>query len=146
MPLTLRPWLYWTLPAWLWTGILLILTSLPSLDPPPLGITFADKIYHALAYALLGLLLMRARQAGQPARSIYASRGLLTIGIPFALFDELHQALIPGRYCDALDFGADLAGLLLAFLLQRTAGAWLMRQDSLIYNHLKSRLPQDHPS
>lgn len=146
MLLTLRPWHYWTLPAWIWAGILMILTSLPSLDPPPLGITFADKIYHALAYALLGLLLMRACQSGQPARTSGSSRILLTIGIPFALFDELHQALIPGRYCDALDFGADLAGLLLAVLIHRMAGPWLIRQDCIIYRHLSSRWRPDRPA
>jgi VanZ family protein len=125
--------LYWQLPAWLWGCIILILTSLPSLKPPSLGIEIEDKVYHLLVYFLLGLLIARAYIRGNRENIRYGTIRMLRLGIPLAILDEVHQAFIPGRFCDSFDALADILGLLLAILIMRLAGDAITRKDRSIY-------------
>ncbi len=92
-----------------------------------------DKIFHGLVYGLLGVLIIRARLRGRPDPGHTGLRALLGIGIPLALLDELHQAFIPGRFCDGFDALADLLGLLLAALFWRLSGEALSGLDRSIY-------------
>jgi VanZ family protein len=110
---------YWKLPAILWAVFILILTSWPTLTPPPLGFEAQDKVYHFAAYLVFGLLLVRALSEGKMTH--YPMDALLTatIGILFGIFDELHQSFIPGRSCDIFDAAADAVGILLALLVYR---------------------------
>ncbi|HOT95758.1 MAG TPA: VanZ family protein [bacterium] len=127
---------YWQLPAWICAGFILTLTSLPDLKPPSLGLRLEDKIYHLLVYGILGVLIVRARVRGRPAFEGADLRALFRIGIPLACLDELHQAFIPGRFCDGFDALADLLGLLLAALVWRIFGETLSRADRSIYCNL----------
>lgn len=61
----------------------------------------ADKVAHALAYAVLGALLAWA--TGRPGLAV----ALATL---YGVSDELHQAFVPGRTPDVLDLVADLLG------------------------------------
>ncbi|HNW61336.1 MAG TPA: VanZ family protein [bacterium] len=131
-----RETLYWQLPAWICGGVILTLTSLPDLQPPALGLKLEDKIYHLFVYFLLGLLIVRACVRGRADHARAGISAMLRIGIPLALIDELHQALIPGRFCDGFDALADLFGLLLAALIWHFAGRTLSRTDRSFYGRL----------
>ena len=85
------------------------LSSLPDLGPSPAGIS--DKTAHALVYAALGALLLRAfahaRWDGVTGLAMFRS---LTVASLFGLADELHQWWVPQRYLEAADVVADVAG------------------------------------
>ncbi len=103
----------WYLPALLWGLVIITLTSLPKLMPPPLGFKAQDKVYHLLVYAIFGFLWMRACVQN---RLEFRSRFTWRCGSYIALFaalDELHQLFIPGRYADIIDALADILGALL---------------------------------
>lgn len=125
--------LYWLMPAWTWGLLIFLLTSLPTLKPPPLGLRIDDKIYHFVVYAVLGLLIARTRIRGQSGHTGAGITRMLLYGAPLAVVDELHQAFIPGRFCDGLDLLADLLGLLLTALILAIAGDFLAAKDNSIY-------------
>jgi len=108
---------YWYLPAIMWGGLLILLTSLPDLSAPELGIEIEDKIYHLLFYAAFAFLWARADIQGKSARF---KLGLLRSGLflsAFACLDELHQLVIPGRDCSFADGIADILGIILGLFL-----------------------------
>lgn len=80
--------------------LLLVLGSRPfaaGLIPHPW-----DKLAHFAAYsAITGLLLL-----GTAIRRPFA---VLTLVVAVGIFDELHQASLPGRVADATDFLVDFA-------------------------------------
>jgi VanZ family protein len=59
-----------------------------------------DKLAHFTVYAGIAALLW----AGAPARTAFA---IAAVVIAIGALDELHQAGLPGRSADALDFLAD---------------------------------------
>ena len=112
-------------PTALWAALILVLTSVPGSSVPdgPAGL---DKVVHFGLYAVLGALATRALlERTRPAPPALL-RLLLAIAC-FALADEAHQQLIPGRSLDALDIMADVAGAGVAIAL--TAAA-LSRRES----------------
>ncbi|HDR06012.1 MAG TPA: hypothetical protein ENN88_00075 [Candidatus Coatesbacteria bacterium] len=89
------------------------------LPPPPLVFPGVDKLLHALAFGLLGALAYLAlgvrHREGRPVLwPILAAVVLVTL---YAVFDELHQARIPGRDPSFYDLLADAGGALLAVML-----------------------------
>ncbi len=102
-------------PAVLLACIILTLSSIPRLQPPELGVEFEDKIFHVIAYLALGLALCHSAH-NLYHRSLSQIIYTLCIGIPFAMLDECHQALIPGRLSSVYDFLADTLGILFAIL------------------------------
>lgn len=103
----------WYLPAILWGLVIITLTSMPKLVPPPLGFKAQDKLYHLLVYAVFGFLWMRACvQNRREFRGRFTWRCASCITL-FAVLDELHQLFIPGRYADVIDAAADISGALL---------------------------------
>ena len=75
----------------------------------PLLFAHQDKLQHAGAYALMAIFAWRffRYQLTDPF-SIASSALLFSSG--FGLTDELHQALVPGRSADWLDWLADTVG------------------------------------
>ncbi len=100
MTRALRAWL----PPLLWAALIFALSSRPSLGQSPFG--GADKLAHLGLYGVFGVLLGRA--GGLTGAS---SLALLACGLVYAASDELHQAWVPGRTPDAVDWMADAAGL-----------------------------------
>ena len=91
---------------------------------------FKDKAVHFCEYGLLGLLLAHAVVRTWPLLPMW--RSLLTavsLTVAWGFFDELHQAFVPGRTCDAKDLLADtigaIAGALSFALLQRLSRRWI---------------------
>ena len=104
--------------------LIFILSSLPSLKSPDIGISFQDKIYHVLEYAVLGFLLQRGFE--NPGGSAWKRFLLISaIGVGYAASDEIHQWFVPGRECDFLDFLADAAGVLAGQAVFSARGIWM---------------------
>ena len=106
MPIALRSWA----PVLLWAGVIFALSSVPELGT---GLGTWDlvlrKLAHASEYAILAMLLTRAL-ADLPA---------FLGAFAFAITDELHQALVPGRSARPLDVAIDVTGALLGLMLLR---------------------------
>ena len=106
--------------AWIgaaaWAALLFGLSSLPPGATPtsPLSFPGDDKVVHAALYAVLGGLLRVALGRSGPAVALAAAYGVT---------DELHQAFVPGRDADVLDWLADLVGAASGAAL--AARAWL---------------------
>ena len=106
--------LKWDLPAWLWGLIIAILTSYPKVELFETPFDATDKLAHFGVYFIFGLLLMRAFTKWE---KLHIKRGFLRttlVGVPFAVFDELHQLFIPGRTADLWDGAADILGIFTA--------------------------------
>ena len=107
-------------PAIFWAMVLFIQSSIPTLNPPSLGISAEDKLAHTIVYMILGYLITRAfffsknKQLSENAMLLSVIIGLL-----YGISDEIHQMFVPGRYADIFDVVADFIGVLLAQVLFR---------------------------
>ena len=116
-------WLVNWLPPLLWMAVIFYLSAQPDLPHAPDVRLDAllKKTGHAAEYALLFLLLLRAWQRHRSMDSAL-SRSLWITGA-YAISDELHQALVPGRHASWYDVVIDMSGVLLLVWLLRT-GRW----------------------
>ena len=90
--------------------VLFIATSLPSKSLPKIAVS--DKFEHLFAYMILGAFLYTAFKFQKKVLWIkkYGFLSALFVIALYGLFDELHQILIPGRYCETWDWIADFIG------------------------------------
>ena len=99
-----------------WAGVIFYLSSQPGMDIPP-PFPHMDKLLHALAFGLLGFLVLGGLRPGKDGYS----RGQLLLAIAIAgiygVLDEVHQRFVPGRMPDVLDVMADLVGAVLGVYL-----------------------------
>jgi len=95
-----------------------ILSSIPSVRPPDLGLNYEDKIAHVLEYTILGALLMRGGLLRHPA-SVRLFFTVFIIGTLYGASDELHQRFVPNRFASPWDALADMIGILLGMILFR---------------------------
>jgi VanZ family protein len=99
------------LAALLWALLIFGLSSIPSLGT---GLGAWDEVLrtgaHFAEYAVLGGLL--AWWLRRPAVAVAA-------GSAYAVTDELHQALVPGRAASVVDWAVDTLGVLAGVLLAR---------------------------
>ncbi len=112
--MNLRALLFRWGPPVLWMAAIFFASATPSYDLPHFGSLdyIAKKTGHVLAYALLCLLFRRALG---PRRARDGVAWLLAVG--YALLDEFHQSLVPGRHPSLVDaFGFDGGGAALALL------------------------------
>jgi VanZ family protein len=98
------------LPALLWLGLVITLSSLP-LRGPDLGSW--DKAAHLGEYLVLSVLVVAGLHAGGIRRLFLRTLVAVPIMALVAAADELHQRWIPGRSGDVLDLAADVAGIVL---------------------------------
>ena len=73
-----------------------------------------DKIIHFLIFGVLGWLMARGFSNSTKAyvRKNY-SWLILLVAFSFAVVDEIHQSMVPGRYPDISDWAADVAGIII---------------------------------
>ena len=91
------------LPVLAWAALIFALSSIPDLGTGLGGWDLTlRKLAHAAEYAVLGALLMRATGRGGLA---------LTVGTLYAVSDELHQMLVPGRMGSPVDVAIDALGV-----------------------------------
>jgi len=92
-----------------WAALIFALSSIPSLGTG-LGTwdTLLRKVAHVTEYAVLGLLLARAL----PELPAVA----WSLGVAYAVTDEIHQTFVEGRHGAPLDVAIDAAGVLVGVL------------------------------
>ena len=109
------------LAAVFWAILIFYLSNQPSIDAPML-FPGQDKLFHLVAFGILGFLVMGTLQTSQNG---YRQQQLWLVALAVMLYgisDEFHQYFVPGRSVDVYDVLADALGGLL--------GAWTMYQLS----------------
>ena len=100
-----------------WAGLIFFLSSQPGIDTPLL-FPGQDKLFHLIAYAVLGFLgvgALKITEEGYRHRQVWF---VALVVMLYGLSDEIHQYFVPGRSAEALDAMADAVGAML--------GAWVM--------------------
>jgi VanZ family protein len=100
-------WRLW-LPVALYMAFIFGLSSISQTPDLPGG---SDKGLHALLYAGLGVLLVRALAGGigQPITLVMVLTATFVAGA-YGVSDEFHQYFVPPRQVEALDVVADTIG------------------------------------
>lgn len=111
------------LPPVLWAGLIFYLSHQSTL--PGFTVSIFDFLFkktaHMFVYAVLYLLLYRAFRLTRPQdRSKRSYLIPLALTLLYAISDEWHQSLIPGRHPNFVrDVGYDLLGATTVLLHQR---------------------------
>jgi len=97
------------------------MTSIP-IEKLPKLFDAQDKFEHLAAYFILGILLKMSFTFQKRYLFIRKNSAVISfiIIIFYGMFDEIHQLLIPGRYCDFFDFLFDLIGGTIGIFLIHT--------------------------
>ena len=111
---------YRTLPALAWMGLIFWLSAQPKLPEVLFIFDGIDKVFHAGAYGVLGILVWVALGVSYRRAAVLA----LVVSSLYGASDELHQYFVPGRSCDVFDWMADTAGAAAGIA---TLGIWLSR-------------------
>jgi VanZ family protein len=92
-----------------------LIFALSSIEQTPPMSEGTDKDLHALLYAGLGMVLIRAC-AGGWRRRVTPSMVIIAVAVAFAygVGDEFHQSFMPLRQPDPLDVAADTVGAALS--------------------------------
>lgn len=100
-----------------WAGLIFYLSSQPSIEAPAL-FPGQDKLFHLIAFGILGFFTMGSQQAyheGYPTKRAWLVALVVSL---YGILDETHQYFVPGRSADVYDVLADALGALL--------GVWTM--------------------
>jgi len=113
-------YLLYQLPAILWIVAIFIQSSIPDLSAPDLGFRTQDKFAHVVEFGILAFLLRRffvfnRKIKWQKKWYLYT----LMVGCCYAVFDEIHQAFVPGRTAEVYDALADIFGVLIVINIYR---------------------------
>lgn len=116
-----RAWL----PVAAYMAVIYILSAQPD-TPGPLILDYHDKLLHAAAYIIMGVLSWRAAWTSPALGRVGPYWQAFAISALYGLCDELHQSRVPGRDADPLDWAADVLGAciglaVIAFLRRRYA-------------------------
>jgi VanZ family protein len=110
-----RRWLSRWGPLVAWMALIFALSSQPTLPTVPEAAL--DQILkggaHALEYAILAVVAIRAFEGSLPSTSRQHQLAAAVFCALYALSDEWHQMYVPGRVADWADVLADLAGTVL---------------------------------
>ncbi len=99
------PWIFWMI-------LITLQSSFSGIPIPDMGITYTDKILHFIVFGILGFLITRGMRYSKI--EYLKTRPVLTailLGCVFALSDEVHQAFVPARSAEVLDWVADFMGI-----------------------------------
>jgi VanZ family protein len=103
------------LPVVAWATVIFALSSVPDLGTGLGGWDLVlRKVAHAAEYAVLGALLVRATGRTGVA---------FALGTLYAISDELHQSLVPGRLGSPLDVAIDAVGVAAGIVLWQSVRA-----------------------
>ena len=98
---------------------LAIVFWLSSLQRVPAAEYFWDKLLHAVGYAALGVLALRAFHGGFARPRLRPTMLAGLVVVLWGVSDEFHQSFVPGRDPSALDVAADAVGFLFAVVIVR---------------------------
>lgn len=87
------------------------MTSIP-VEKLPKFFSTQDKLEHLVAYFILGILMKISFFSQNKFLLLKKNSLFLSITIIFfyGMLDEIHQLIIPGRYCDFYDWLFDIIG------------------------------------
>ena len=105
-----------------WAGLIFYLSSQPSIETPAL-FPGQDKLFHLIAFGILGFLAMGTRQASQQGYRRRQVWQVVFAVMLYGILDECHQYFVPGRHADVYDVLADAIG----GLLGASTMYWLVR-------------------
>ena len=92
-----------------------LIFALSSISQTPGFVDSVDKDLHALLYAGLGVLLVRAISGGWRRRvTLATAAAAVAIATAYGVSDECHQSFVPMRQLEAMDVVADATGAALA--------------------------------
>lgn len=115
----LAHWIIAYLPPIVWATVIFLLSSqamLPSFETSTYDFIF-KKMAHITVYAVLYLLLHRAHRLTHPTATTHAAWLIpFLLTLVYAVTDEYHQSLVPGRTATLRDIGYDTLGASIAFL------------------------------
>ncbi len=104
-------------PATLWAIVIYIFSAQEVL--PGLSLSISDfllkKTAHIFVFAVLYLLMLKGFSSLGEA-PIKAWKKTMFICLMYAIIDELHQTIVPGRTGTVRDVGYDFLGISLAFM------------------------------
>ena len=103
----------------IWALCIFIFSSFSTLKSPDLGIALQDKWTHMVEFGIFGFLLQRSfiHCYGNCFRSYLFT---FVVGVVYGVLDEIHQAFVPGRESDIIDFYADSIGVFMALVIYYT--------------------------
>ena len=107
---------FW-LPVIIGTVIIFILSVLPDLETPAIGIEREDLIAHFSIYFILGILVVRGCR-NYNYNPIKISLCLTIVGL-FGIIIEIVQIWIPGRSFEFLDIVSNLLGVIFSAIFIR---------------------------
>lgn len=103
-------WRAWWLPCLYMAGIFVLSSFHLDLTIDE-SVPFRDKGIHFLEYAVLGFLCANATRRSFPDRPAWRTFAVgAFVATAWGLGDELHQAFVPGRSAEILDWVADTLG------------------------------------
>lgn len=97
----------------LWIIIIFALTGYPKLEVPKVKSMHLDKIYHFVAFFIMGFLAAR----------LLSVRGFFMVGLAVLVLAEFQQLVIPGRLFELSDIAAGGVGLVISYFIFRQQGA-----------------------
>lgn len=103
------------------------LSDQPSL-PAPMWFALQDKIYHAGAYFIMGILAWRSFKY-LPYRPLIIAGLSITFCSLYGISDEWHQSFVEGRFPGIADWLADTSGAGLAVFFSSHRRTRLERFD-----------------
>lgn len=104
----------------------ILLSTLPDRQDLP-RIEIGDKIMHVAAYAVLGVLALRAFHGGITRLRLKPALGAMVLTVGYGLIDEVRQSFAEGRDASGYDVLADLGGAVVAVLAMALMGRLLER-------------------
>ena len=123
------------LPALLYMGLILSISSLNQQMVSKYSFGLEDFMLHAVEYNVLGVLLIWAIYSDKAEIELKQSYRLaMGAGTLFAMADEFLQSFIPSRHASLEDVVADVFGLILSIisfsLLMKIPGLQRLRQNA----------------
>jgi VanZ family protein len=97
-------------PVGLWAAAIFGLSSVPGTRLPTIDVAQSDKIVHALLYAVLGALILRALVVSGRAPGWSNLAIAILLATAYGISDEIHQLWTPHRSADWRDVVADVLG------------------------------------
>jgi VanZ family protein len=106
-------------PVLAYMALIFWVSSMPQPPDLPVGLSeLSDKALHAIVYAGLAALMVRALAGGWLRRlTISASLIAVALTTAYGVTDELHQYFVPPRQMDPRDLLADALGASAASLV-----------------------------
>ena len=119
--------------ALLWASVIYYLSSQPGIDVPAL-FPGQDKLFHLMAFGLLGFLAMGAVKPVKKRFKLWQALLVIALVSLYGLLDETHQYFVPGRTTELYDVIADTVGGLL--------GVWTMYYLVRVLSRRSPGLPE----